>query len=377
MSGAAPGRSLRIAFLDSWKVAPHEGSGTAVAIHGLATGLAGLGHQVEIVRPEASGSDDSADGLLAHRLHFNLEVEERLAHMEPVDLVVGFDLDGVFLDRRPHRPFVLCLKGVAGDELRFVAPQERLLLQTLARFEAMNARGAKRVVVPSLYSAERARESYGIPAERIHLVPESFDTKPWQAERTRLLGVERRPTILSVAHQYRRKDTATLVRAMARVREAVPGARLEVIGGGPELPTLHQLVSELGLQDSVDLRGPIPSAPRLRQAYRGALVFALPSLQEAFGIVFLEAMAAGLPVVAARAGAVPEVVEDGKTGILVPPGDAAGLAEALILLLQDPALRTRLGSAGQTGLAQYAPERVAARFLDVVLPTLSSPAPNA
>ncbi len=365
-----------MAFLDSWKVAPHEGSGTAVAIRALAQGLRGLGHQVDILRPDAPAPDDSADGLLARRLHFNLEVEERLAALEPLDLVVGFDLDGVFLERRPNRPFILCLKGVAADELRFAAPGERLVLETLARFEAMNARGADRLVVPSRYSAQRTAQSYGIPAERIHVVPESLDPAPWQADRTRLLGLTHRPTILSVAHQYGRKDTATLVRSMVRVRESVPEARLEVVGGGPELPALRQLVSQLGLAGSVDLRGPLLSPSHLRQVYREALIFALPSRQEAFGIVFLEAMAAELPVVAARAGAIPEVVEDGVTGILVPPGDEAALAESLIRLLQDPDLRTRFGTAGHGALSRYAPESVAARFLEVARPILATPSPE-
>lgn len=307
--------------------------------------------------------------MLARRLHFNLEAEELLASLGPVDLVVGFDFDGVFLEESPTRPFVASLKGVAADEVRFAAPRETLVLETVARFEAMNARRAHRVIVPSRYSAERAVESYGLPAGRVAVVPEALDPAPWGPQRIRPLGREQHPTILSVAHQYRRKDTATLIQAMSKVRQAMPTARLRIVGGGPELPALQELASELGLGRTVEFTGPVPNSAQVRQAYREATVFALPSRQEAFGIVFLEAMAAGLPIAAARAGATPEVVEDGRTGILVPAGDPDVLAEVLLRLLQDPDLRARMGTAGRETVARYTPRRVAERFLTAVFPS--------
>ena len=357
---------LQIAFLDSWKTAPCEGTGTAAAIVVLASGLRELGHQVDLLRPPSGKPGESPDEVLARRLHFNLEVEGRLTSLGQVDLVVGFDFDGVFLEPRPHRPFVASLKGVAADEVRFAAPNETLILETVARFEAMTARRAHRVIVPSRYSAERAVRSYRLSPDRVAVVPEALDPAPWEAERTRVLGRDRRPTVLSVARQYRRKDTATLVRAMVAVRRAVPSVRLRVVGGGPELPALRQLASDLGLASAVEFTGPISQAAQVRQAYRESLVFALPSVQEAFGIVFLEAMAAGLPIVAARAGATPEVVDDGRTGILVPTEDPASLAEAILKLLRDPVLRDRMGAAGRETVTRFTPRQIAEHFLRAV-----------
>jgi len=95
-------------------------------------------------------------------------------------------------------------------------------------------------------------------------------------------------------------------------------------------------------------------------------LFCLPSVQEGFGIVFLEAMAAGLPVVACRAAAIPEVVLDGVTGVLTPPRDPVALAAALEGLLRDPERARRLGAEGRRRTAGFTPRHVAERFLDAV-----------
>ncbi|MBA3469156.1 MAG: glycosyltransferase, partial [Herpetosiphonaceae bacterium] len=104
----------------------------------------------------------------------------------------------------------------------------------------------------------------------------------------------------------------------------------------------------------------------VRRWYGRAAIFCLPSVQEGFGIVFLEAMASGLPIVSTSAAAIPEVVPQREAGILVAPGDVAALAAALIALLADPALRSRYSAFGQRHVRQYDWEHVADRFLEVV-----------
>ncbi len=99
---------------------------------------------------------------------------------------------------------------------------------------------------------------------------------------------------------------------------------------------------------------------RLAQEYNRCDVFCLPSVQEGFGIVFLEAMAAGKPIVAARAAAIPELV---RSGILVEPDNPAALAEAIVCLNRDPGHRLSLGAAGLRDVEQFEMNRVAARFL--------------
>jgi glycosyltransferase involved in cell wall biosynthesis len=138
-----------------------------------------------------------------------------------------------------------------------------------------------------------------------------------------------------------------------------------VVGKGPEWDALVRLHAELGLGDTVALRGDV-TWDELAEEYVNADCFCLPSVQEGFGIVFLEAMAAGLPVVACRAAAVPEVVREGETGVLVPPRAPPALADALADLLRSPERARALGGAARVRVADYAVERVAERFLDTV-----------
>ncbi len=352
--------SLRIAFLNSWPAAAHEGSGTAVAIRHLERGLRDLGH--EVVTLDLLHQDTIPSTEL--RIRFNLELDQRLAEAGPIHLVVGFDLDGFALDRTLSPPFVLCLKGVAADEARFAQGPQRRDLLTRARLERHNALKSHCVVVPSRYSAAVVSRLYRIPSARIQVVPEAVDVgSPHRLSADQPFRVGR-PTILSVARQYRRKDTPTLLRAVAAVRDRLPEVHLRVIGGGPELPGLEELARKLGLTTTVTFDGPLSDDAAVWRAFREAHVFCLPSLQEGFGIVFVEALAAGLPVVAARAGAVPEVVPDGEAGILTPPGDSQQLAWALLKLLNDPELRARFGTVGRRRARDFAPEAVARQFLE-------------
>jgi len=137
------------------------------------------------------------------------------------------------------------------------------------------------------------------------------------------------------------------------------------VGRGPEWDALLRLHAELGLGESVALLGDV-SLGQLAEEYMSADVFCLPSVQEGFGIVFLEAMAARLPIVACRAAAIPEVVTDAATGVLVPPRDPVALADALASLLEDRARATRLGLEGRHRVEAYTPRHVAERFVEAV-----------
>ncbi len=286
--------------------------------------------------------------------------------MGPFDLVVGFDMDGFLVGRHLTAPYVLCLKGVAADEANFASGFDRLELSVLARLERWNARAAAAVIVPSQYSADVASEVYGIPPDRLRVVPEPLDERafPDDADPSTRDRTPTHPFVLSVARQYPRKDTATLLRAFASVVQRIPRARLRIIGGGPQLAALRALAEELVLGDHVIFDGAVDEDAAVRAAYGEADLFCLPSLQEGFGIVFLEAMAAGLPVVAARAGAAPEVIEEGVTGVLVPPRSAAELADVLLTLLSDHDRRRAMGEAGRRHARTFGRDRVAALFLE-------------
>jgi glycosyltransferase involved in cell wall biosynthesis len=286
--------------------------------------------------------------------------------------VLGVDLDGFLWARRRRLPFAASLKGIIADELRNERGWVRVLLGVQARWERLNTRRADLVMVTSRYCAEVAAAEYGVAPERLAVVPESIDLDRWDAD---FLRAPRRPragpVVLAVARMYPRKRLADLLRAAAILRAGIPGALVRIVGQGPEYAALERLHRELGLGASVALLGDV-SRERLAEEYVNADLFCLPSVQEGFGIVFLEAMAAGLAVVACRAAAVPEVVLDGVTGVLVPPRDPEALASALAALLRDRERARALGDEGRRRVAAYRADRVAERFLDAVESIMST-----
>jgi glycosyltransferase involved in cell wall biosynthesis len=253
----------------------------------------------------------------------------------------------------------------------------RALLAVQARWERRNVERADLVMVTSRYSAEVAQREYGVSPERLAVVPEPIDLEVWDDQFWRAPRRERTgPVVLCVARMYPRKRLPDLLRAAGILRIRVPGIQVRIVGRGPEWAALGRLHAELGLADSVVLLGDLPRE-RLAEEYVNATLFCLPSVQEGFGIVFLEAMAAELPVVACRIAAVPEVVQDGITGVLVPPRDPGALAEALERLIEEPARAKRLGQEGRRRALALSPRHVAERFLSAVHSTQDRPGQRA
>ena len=282
------------------------------------------------------------------------------------DLVLGVDLDGFLWARRRALPFVASLKGIIADELKNERGRVRALLAVQARWERRNVERADLVMVTSRYSAEVAQREYGVPPERLAVVPEPIDLEVWDDQFWRAPRRARgAPVVLCVARMYPRKRIQDLMRAAGILRARVPGVQVRVVGRGPEWPLLSRLHAELGLGDSVTLLGDL-TRERLAEEYVNATVFCLPSVQEGFGIVFLEAMAAELPVVACRIAAIPEVVVDGVTGLLGDPRDPGALAGLIERLIADPALAGRLGREGRRRALGFTPRHVAERFLHAV-----------
>lgn len=279
-----------------------------------------------------------------------------------LDLIVGFDLDGFLIQPGGVRR-VAAIKGVLADESGFERGLPRVRLTVESLLERRHVRQVDRILTSSAYSAARIAEEYGVPAHRITVVPEPIDLVRWRQAFESAPELPRRGnSILCVAHLYPRKNVATLLAAMTRLSNQ---AVLRVVGTGPDLARLERRARELGLGRRVEFLGHV-AFDRLAGEYRRADIFCLPSRQEGFGIVFLEAMAAGLPIVAARAGAVPEVVPDGVCGILVPAASPDELAQALDRLLSSAEERRRMGEAGCRRAPLYDASLVATRFLEAV-----------
>lgn len=144
------------------------------------------------------------------------------------------------------------------------------------------------------------------------------------------------------------KGLITLVRAIASLSSEYPGLRLEIAGSGPQREELETEIRQLRLDHQIQLLGWKQDLRHLREWD----IFAMPSLDEGLPISALEAMAEGLPVVATTIGGLPELVENGHTGLLVPPQDVEALAKALRRLISDPKLRRSMGSAGRNRVVE-------------------------
>ncbi len=350
----------RIVFITGTATTVREGSGTYVGISALQKALVALGVEVVLIEPPAALRSAVA------RLWFNYRAGRR-TQIPGTHAIVGFDLDGIFIPARDALDVtcidVASIKGVLAEELRFERGLVRASLRLQSWFEKRRVQQAGRVLTTSQYAARSLERHYGVPAGHVRIVPELIDLAHWQAALARSPQEHRaQPGILCVAHLYPRKDVATLLRA---IRQMETDALLRIVGIGPELTRLRRLCRDLHLESRVTFLEHISFA-QLAQEYRNADVFCLPSRQEGFGIVLLEAMAAGLPVVAARTAAIPEVVPDGQCGLLVEPGDVAGFAAALDALLKDSALRQRLGNAGLARAEQYDAPCIGREFLAAI-----------
>jgi len=321
-----------------------------VGIQVLAKALRGLGHAVEFETPRLRLPVYTMERILFNR---------GLRPSADYDLTVGFDMDGYRIAGRGC-PHVASLKGVIADEVRFEAGLTRLTMAAQARRERLHAQRADRVMVTSNYSASRAKEFHSLD-ELPSVVPELIDLGEWSS----LLAAHPAPvepskfTVLFVGRLYRRKRLEVLLRATAQLRRRIPGLEARIVGSGPCAGSLRALARELKLESNVIWLGDISRA-QLAAEYNRCNLFCLPSVQEGFGIVLLEAMAAGKPIVAARAAAIPEVAPHGE---LVAPESPEALAAAIELLHRSPARRAANGAAGARWVRQFDAASVADLFL--------------
>jgi glycosyltransferase involved in cell wall biosynthesis len=204
------------------------------------------------------------------------------------------------------------------------------------------------VIAISHALASFVRDVERIPADMIMTIPYGLETPNREGnERERArdrLGIPLyAPLVGLVGRLIHQKGVDVLLRAFPLVLQQLPAARLAIIGDGPLRGRLESFAGELGLREKVVFTGWVDDASRLMPACD---VIAVPSRWEGFGLVTLEAMGYAVPVVASRTSALPEIVVDGETGLLVQPEDALGLAEALLVFLENPREAAEAGEAG-------------------------------
>ncbi|MEB3034613.1 glycosyltransferase family 4 protein [[Mycobacterium] nativiensis] len=214
------------------------------------------------------------------------------------------------------------------------------------------------VTFVSHYTRGRFASAFGPNAALEHLPPgvdtDRFRPDPAAAAELRARhGLRGRPTVVCVSRLVPRKGQDMLIRALPAIRQRVAGAALVIVGGGPYAETLHKLAADCGVADAVTFTGGVPAA-ELPAYYLLGDVFAMPCRTrgagldvEGLGIVFLEASAAGVPVVAGDSGGAPETVLDNRTGRVVDGRNVKQIADAVSTLLADPDRAVAMGNAGR------------------------------
>ena len=202
------------------------------------------------------------------------------------------------------------------------------------------------------------------------VIPNGVDLSLFHPAEERVAG-NGRVRCLAVARLVERKGLGDLIRGFALLPRGC--FELEIVGDGPDERLLQDLVRKQGLSDEVRFLGSL-SRTAVAQRYREADLFTLPSSAEAFGNVFAEALASGLPIVGSTVGGIPELVDHGSNGLLVPPGNPTAVAQAILYLADDPEL-CRAMAARNRGRAEATLEwsQVVSRYLSVYRGIIGGP----
>lgn len=217
-------------------------------------------------------------------------------------------------------------------------------------------RGAANIIANSRHT-KMLLQDLGVDASKIHIIhpgvhTQSFCTSPEAAQRIRQkhhLGAA--PVLLTVGRMQRRKGQDMVIQALPRIRQKMPHVKYLMVGTGEELASLTTMAQEVGVQDSVVFAGGVPDQ-ELAAYYAACDVFIMPNRQiggdiEGFGIVYLEAGAAGKPVIGGKSGGTDDAIVDGVTGIRVDGNNSVEIADAVIDLLSTPERAKAMGARGR------------------------------
>lgn len=198
---------------------------------------------------------------------------------------------------------------------------------------------------------KRIAAEQGVPLGRLLVIHNGVDVHRLQLDAREPATGKSPGPLAAVARLSPEKDVATLLRAVSIARQSIADLNLEIAGDGPSRTELEREVKQLGIGDRVRFLGSVSDPTEL---LRRAQIFVLPSLSEGLSLTLLEAMAIGVPTIATHVGGNPEVIQHGKTGLLVPPGNPTAMAGAIGTLWSDASAQQRMAAAAQ--------QRVADRF---------------
>lgn len=367
---------------------PHDLSGVGEQVLQLAAGLRARGHEVEVL---GRGGEGARGPKILFPLAIVRPALRKIGSFRP-DVVQLHESDSgvlaMWLGRMNVRPLLVALLQVSyveerravrplrhGDELlgepgavelrfrRFKAPLHILLGRRTAR-------AADLVLAPSATTAAELTRDYG--ARDTAVLPNASGALPLHPQAVSEVAADAAPGLLFLGRLRLRKGVEVLLRSLALLRGQGLVPRLRIAGDGEHRAALEGAAVRFGVRDQVDFlgrRGPAEIRWLLEQS--AALV--VPSIYEGMPLVILEAMVAGVPVVASRVSGIPEVVLDPETGWLVPPEDPLALAAALVELLAAPEAARLRGERGRQRLEErYRPEVVAGIWESIVVAALEN-----
>jgi glycogen(starch) synthase len=344
-------------------------------VHALAEAQAAAGDDVVVLTQASPGAEpdervngvrvirvtrdapDVADwrlGFIEWTFGFNVAVARagmRLSREWRPDVVHGHDWlvaqAAVLIQEATGVPFVVTMHATESGRQGGVLHTDQSHMIDSTEFWAVGH--ADGVIVCSDYMRREIAGLFGRSADEIDVIPNGIDPDQWRVSASRRRTMRTRygsPLVVFSGRLEAEKGVQTLIDAMPDVRRQVPGARLVVVGVGGAMPDLTTRVRRRRLGDVVTFAGYV-SETDLRATVAAADVAVVPSLYEPFGFVALEAMCLRTPLVVARSGGLAEIVRDGETGWLVPPGDPAALAARIIDVLSDPRAAARAVASAQ------------------------------
>ena len=343
---------------------PWVGGGGSVRIYEMYRRLQGEVDVTVATGNYPGARDERIEGIRYSRLGLRSPYAlSRLSYgLAATRLLVRADYDVAVFDFSAYTPILVPRRQpVVITVHHLVTPTARerwgsLLGAAVARFERAMLRRARFFTATSAYTEERLRPLLPAAVEIARViagVPDELFELP-REDRGYLLFFGRLDVF--------QKGLDTLLAAMAQLVRRQPAIELRIAGRGKDAERVRQLARELGIEPNIRLLGGVSDAERL-ELFAGASMLLMPSRFEGFGIVAAEAMAAGLPVIAAAAGSLPEVVRAPEGGILVPPDDPDALAEAIASLLESPERREALGRAARRIAREYSWSAVAREHL--------------
>jgi len=274
--------------------------------------------------------------------------------------VSGYGLLRALNKQGTKRPFVHTIHGVLADEYEqalkssYQTPRSKIanyFMHRLAKLEGETARNSTLIVTISRHSREKIKQYYNVDGAKVRIVSNGVDVEKFKPvenveDAKRQFGLGNEPYVLFVGSLIPRKGLSFLVEAAKKVVKEHSETKFLIVGEGPLKNQLLSNLETANLSGNFTLLGNVKE-DMLPAVYNCADIFALPSIQEGQGIVLLEAQASAKPVVAFDLGGVNEAVRNGETGLLVKRGSTDELANAMMKLLSDKALREKMGANGR------------------------------